>query len=89
MTRRLMLVMVGTAVVIMLVAGAGLWLLARQSARNQAIDEVQSAAVAFGKTPLANGERAVSATAFKNVVRPLLGLSARINGAKLVEVSGG
>jgi len=42
-----MLVIVGTVVVITLIAGAGTWYLARQSARTGAISQVRSSAVGF------------------------------------------
>jgi signal transduction histidine kinase len=88
-TRRLVLLIVGAAVVIMVVAGVGLWLLEGQSARNQAIAEVTSAARTFGDTRLANGEEPFTRTEFVRFVEPLLRLTLRLNGAKLLGVSDG
>lgn len=89
MTRRLVIVIVGSALVIMLVAGLGLWVLARQSARNQATAEVTSAATTFGRTRLANGELPFTAKEFTTILGPLLKLTVRLNGAQLLKVSGG
>jgi signal transduction histidine kinase len=79
-----MLVIVGTVVVITLIAGAGTWILARQSTRAGAISQVLSSAQAFGKRfphGLTGGPREL--LLIQEFVLPL----ARLDGADFIPVS--
>jgi signal transduction histidine kinase len=101
--RRLIpLVIVGTVVVITLAAGASIWVLARQSARTTAINEVLSSAQEFGEQgggTLPVGSITVrnlsSATAKRRLklesglIKRLIGASARVDNAKFFNVTDG
>ncbi|MGH9046956.1 MAG: histidine kinase dimerization/phospho-acceptor domain-containing protein, partial [Acidimicrobiales bacterium] len=100
MRRRLILVIVGTVVVITLVAGAGTWILTRQSARSGAITEVLSSAQAFGKhdggtlpippiTARTGGKQVAQAARATRVVGALIRLATRIDNATLLRVTDG
>jgi two-component system OmpR family sensor kinase len=86
MRQRLLLVIVGTVVVITLVAGAGTWILARQSTRTGAIDQVFSSAQAFGKITVERTQDGVTLGQRElAVIRAL----AHLDGAHLVPVVDG
>ncbi len=95
------LVIVGTVVVIVAASGASIWVLARQSARTTAINEVRASARAFGSTDggvLPVGQVVVkSATAAAEkrsldhqlrLLRRLIGAAARVDSARLYPISG-
>ncbi len=84
--RRLILVIVGTVVVITVVAGAGTWILARQSTRTGAISQVLSSAQTFGERN--HGQIAVPREDLAIVERIIL-LTARLDGAQFLRVSDG
>jgi signal transduction histidine kinase len=81
-----MLVIVGTVVVITLIAGTGTWFLARQSTRNGAISEVLTSAKTFGK-------RDFGAITIRRADLPLLeriiAVTARLDGAQFLPAVGG
>jgi two-component system sensor histidine kinase BaeS len=83
-----MLVIVGTVVVITLVAGAGTWILARQSTRTAAIGQVRSSAQAVGKSTgeLRFGPREVE---HLKALIPLIRRIASLDGVYLLPVVGG
>jgi two-component system sensor histidine kinase BaeS len=80
-----MLVIVGTVVVITLVAGAGTWILARQSTRTGAITQVLSSARTFGSRN--HGTLTVPRRDLKVVAR-IIALTARLNGAEFLPAFG-
>jgi signal transduction histidine kinase len=80
-----MLVIVGTALVITVFAGAGTWILARQSTRTAAMSQVLSSVRAFGKT---NGEAEVGPKELPALKRLILG-TARLDGAYFLQISDG
>ena len=86
MRRRLILVIVGTVVVITVVAGVGTWILARQSTRTGAISQVLSSARTFGEKD--HGQIAVPRRDLAVVERIIL-LTARLDGAQFIRVSDG
>ena len=82
MRRRLILIIVGTVVIITVIAGAGTWILARQSTREAAIDQVRSSAQTFGR----NFEGGISE---RPAVLKVIRLVARLDGAYFLPVLGG
>jgi signal transduction histidine kinase len=84
--QRLVLVIVGTVVVITLVAGGGAWILARQSTRTGAIDQVLSSARAFGKVTV---ERTHDGVTLGQRELATIRALAHLDGAHLVPVVDG
>jgi len=78
-----MLVIVGTALVITVFAGAGTWILARQSTRTAAMSQVLASVRAFGQT---RGEAAVGPKELPALKKLILG-TARLDGAYFLRIS--
>jgi two-component system sensor histidine kinase BaeS len=83
--QRLLLVIVGAAIVITVVAGAGTWILSRQSTRTAATSEVRASVQAFGKTRLDSDLGPKELT----LLRRAIVATARLDGAYFLPVTDG
>jgi signal transduction histidine kinase len=91
MRRRLLLVIVGTVVVITVLAGAGTWLLAAQSTRTAAVSQARTTLQRFGKGgsgTFSLGSATSRAANLRVLVRVILG-TARVDGATFLPIVAG
>ncbi len=90
MRSRVLLVLVGTVVIITVAAGAGTWLLAAQSSRTSAINEVLESARSFG--PVSSGEITVGRPGSRpgalgeelRLVQRVIALSGKVTGTRFL-----
>ncbi|MGH9044572.1 MAG: sensor histidine kinase [Acidimicrobiales bacterium] len=87
MRKRLTLVIVGTALVIILAAGTGSWLIARQSARTSTVGELLASVQRFGGSE--DGVLTISGRGELTSIRNAIKLSASLSDARFVPVNHG